>query len=360
MAYTYNAAKNRLLAADNLSFTYDNEGQLATGYGVSYAFDYEHRLTAIGASASFRYDGIGNRLEATRNGVATRYVYDLGGNLIAEADAGNTITRYYIHGIGLVAMVTPAGATYCYHYNQIGSTVALTDMNQAVVNQYAYTPFGEIANQAETIAQPFTFVGQMGVMAEPNGFYYMRARYYDPEVRRFISEDPIGFAGGDLNLYAYAGNNPAVNTDPSGNMTGIGDLLAWGGLKVAQYAVRAITYLAGKPLTSEQISKMDTALMGAWRQTTAATPHAVGAAVTVSTGSRTAGMVANWGSDTLFTLLAGAPSHEITVPPVPIPGAGFLVDIIDGIDILNPTPVANGTLTNSIYGFANIKPTFLK
>ncbi|MEW6500880.1 MAG: hypothetical protein AB1456_05295, partial [Thermodesulfobacteriota bacterium] len=66
--HTYNTPKNRLLAADNPTFTYDNEGQLATGYGVSYAFDSEHRLTAIGATASFRYDGIGNRLEATRNG----------------------------------------------------------------------------------------------------------------------------------------------------------------------------------------------------------------------------------------------------------------------------------------------------
>jgi RHS repeat-associated protein len=58
----------------------------------------------------------------------------------------------------------------------------------------------------------------MGVMAEPNGFYYMRARYYDPEVRRFISEDPIGFAGGDLNLYAYVGNNPTMMVDPSGHL----------------------------------------------------------------------------------------------------------------------------------------------
>ncbi|MFZ5761513.1 MAG: RHS repeat-associated core domain-containing protein, partial [Thermodesulfobacteriota bacterium] len=53
---------------------------------------------------------------------------------------------------------------------------------------------------------------------EPNGFYYMRARYYDPEVRRFISEDPIGFNGGDLNLYAYVGNNPMMMVDPSGNL----------------------------------------------------------------------------------------------------------------------------------------------
>lgn len=200
------------------SFTYDNEGQLATGHGAGYAFDYEHRLTGVGATAQYRYDGIGNRLEATRNNVTIRYIYDLHGNLIAEADGANTITRYYIHGLGLLAMVTPAGATYCYHFNQIGSTVALTDMTPEMVNQYAYTPFGTIANQTEAIAQPFTFVGQMGVMTEPNGFYYMRARYYDPAVRRFISEDPIGFDGGDLNLYAYVGGNPMVMVDSGGNL----------------------------------------------------------------------------------------------------------------------------------------------
>ena len=53
-------------------------------------------------------------------------------------------------------------------------------------------------------------------MAEPNGLYYMRARYYDPQVGRFISEDPLGFDGGDLNLYAYVGNSPVMGVDPSG------------------------------------------------------------------------------------------------------------------------------------------------
>jgi len=58
------------------------------------------------------------------------------------------------------------------------------------------------------------------VMAEPNGFYYMRARYYDPEVGRFVSEDPIGFEGGDVNLYAYVGGNPILLFDPSGLAVG--------------------------------------------------------------------------------------------------------------------------------------------
>jgi RHS repeat-associated protein len=145
-------------------------------------------------------------------------LYDAAGNLLAEAD-GSSITRYYIHGLGLMAMVTPSGQVYCYHFNAIGSTIAMTDQSQAIVNKYAYDPFGNIANQEENLPQPpqpFKFVGQFGVMTEPNGFYYMRARYYDPDVGRFISEDPIGFSGGDENLYTYVGGNPVMGVDPWG------------------------------------------------------------------------------------------------------------------------------------------------
>jgi RHS repeat-associated protein len=170
-------------------------------------------------SYSYGYDGANNRIDAMRNGTITKYIYDASGNLLAEADAGNTITRYYIYGQGLLAMVTPADELYCYHFDAIGSTIAITDSSQQVVNAYAYTPFGVITNKQETISQPFTFVGQHGVMTEPNGVYYMRARYYDPQVGRFISQDPLGFDGGDVNLYIYAANNPIVFLDPFGLWT---------------------------------------------------------------------------------------------------------------------------------------------
>jgi len=147
--------------------------------------------------------------------VETRYIYDPWGNLLAEANASNQITRKYIYGKGLIALVTPT-ARYCYHFDATGHTIALTDMAGTVVNSYAYEPFGQILAEQETIAQPFKFVGAYGVMAEPSGLYYMRARYYDPSVGRFISEDPIGFAGGDVNLSAYVGGNPLNRIDPSG------------------------------------------------------------------------------------------------------------------------------------------------
>ena len=212
--YTYNSKNDRLLSAGPLSYAYDNEGQLITSGGTCLTFDYNHRLVEIGGDTQFSYDGRGHRLIATRAGVTTHYIYDPRGNLMADVDS-NGVTRKYIYGKGLLAVATSA-ARYCYHFDGTGNTVALTDMTQAIVNSYAYEPFGQILSQQETVPQPFKYVGQYGVMAEPNGLYYMRARYYDPTVGRFISEDPLGFGGGDVNLFAYVRNNPSNWIDPWG------------------------------------------------------------------------------------------------------------------------------------------------
>jgi RHS repeat-associated protein len=123
--------------------------------------------------------------------------------------------------------------------------VAITDNTQAIVNQYSYDAFGNVANQLENTIlqnQPFKYVGQYGVMTEPNGFYYMKARYYDPAVGRFISEDPSGFDGGDVNLMAYVGNNPVNMIDPMGLSSLVYDrifgtltLFSSGGDQIAQW-----------------------------------------------------------------------------------------------------------------------------
>ena len=215
--FTYNAQRNRLERAASSTYQYDAEGQLFSRDTFGYQFDAAHRLVNVsgpGSSTQYSYDGEDNRVQAIRDGSATRYVYDLHGDLLAET-AGD-ITRYYIHGLGLLAMITQGGQTYCYHYNGIGSTVALTDGNQSIVNRYAYTPFGLIADEREQFPHPFKYVGNSGVMTEPTGLYYMRARYYDPQVGRFISEDPMGVSSSDVNLYAYVGNNPVNSIDPSG------------------------------------------------------------------------------------------------------------------------------------------------
>jgi RHS repeat-associated protein len=186
----------------------------------------------------------------------------MSGNLIAEADSTNVISRYFIHGAGLLAMVTSDNSLYCYHFDATGHTVALTNSGKTMVNKYAYTPFGIIAGETEAIPQPFKYAGQHGVMAESNGLYYMRARFYDPAVKRFISEDPLGFNGGDLNLYAYVGNNPVMGVDPWGLCAESPYKNPWKGLEfgvkaagvVMQYAAvtiiqdRAIDFVTGSAL----------------------------------------------------------------------------------------------------------------
>lgn len=216
VSYTYNTATNRIQSAGTTTFTFDDEGQLRTVGATQATFDYEHRLTGLGTS-QYVYDGLGNRIQATRNGTVTRYVYDPGGNMLVVADGANNISKFFIHGPnGLIALVTNTDQTYCYHFDLSGNTVAITDQSQAVQNKYTYSQFGLVASQVEAVPQPFKFAGQYGVVAEPNNYYYMKARYYDANIGRFISEDPIGFEGGDLNLYVYVGNNPINRVDPLG------------------------------------------------------------------------------------------------------------------------------------------------
>ncbi len=133
-----------------------------------------------------------------------------------EANNGSWVQRYFIHGLGLLGMVE-GNNLYTYHFDATGNTLAMTNASQNYVNRYAYSAYGKIAAQNETIPQPFKYVGQFGVQYEADhNLYYMRARYYDPEIGRFISEDPIGFGGGQVNLYAYVAGNPISGIDPTG------------------------------------------------------------------------------------------------------------------------------------------------
>jgi len=135
---------------------------------------------------------------------------------LAEANVSNQITKYYIYGKGLTALVDAAtNQLYVYHFDGTSHTVAITNASQQTQNTYAYDPYGKLMAQQETIAQPFKYAGQVGIIDEGNNLYYMRARYYDANIGRFISEDPAGFQGG-LNLYAYVGGNPIMLVDPTG------------------------------------------------------------------------------------------------------------------------------------------------
>ncbi|MBI5634638.1 MAG: DUF1566 domain-containing protein [Nitrospirae bacterium] len=231
---TYDDA-NKLTSA----FTFDNRGNIAAGSGNTFSFDYANRLTGAtvgGTTYSYLYDGFGNRIARTQAGTQTRYVLDINGDMsdvLAETDSSGTIQNYYIYGHGLISKITSGGLRYVYHYDSLGNTVAVTDSTGAVVEQYGYDEFGK-ATPAASYSNPFRYVGKYGVMDEGNGLLFMRARYYDVENGRFISKDPIGFEGGDLNLYAYVGGNPVVGIDPEGLATdNINTLKKMGGYAIS-------------------------------------------------------------------------------------------------------------------------------
>ncbi len=124
-------------------------------------------------------------------------------------------SRYYIWGNGLIAQVEANGTTHYIHADEQGSTIALTDASGSVTDQIAYSPYGEIFNRTGTTDIPYLYVGGFGVFNEGHNLLHMKARYYDAQLKRFLTKDPIGLDGGS-NLYAYAANNPLFFFDPFG------------------------------------------------------------------------------------------------------------------------------------------------
>ena len=92
--------------------------------------------------------------------------------------------------------------------------MAITDASGNIVQRYSYEAFGQLTASDPTFDNFYTYTGRE--YDKETGLYYYRARYYDAMEGRFISKDPIGFAGGDVNLYNYVGGNPINYVDPSG------------------------------------------------------------------------------------------------------------------------------------------------
>ncbi|WP_239551401.1 polymorphic toxin-type HINT domain-containing protein, partial [Paenibacillus elgii] len=193
--------------------------------GAGYRYDDRNRLTQVttddGKNVSYRYNGDGMLYERTENGQTTRYYYD-GANMIAEGTVSNgTVTmkaRYIRGGSGLVARQDASGTKTFYLHNGHGDVVGLADGNGNVVNRYTYDIWGNPLSTSEQVPQPFRYSGEF--WDSSTNLQYLRARWYDPSVGRFINEDTYE---GDisnplsLNLYTYVKNNPLKYLDPSGH-----------------------------------------------------------------------------------------------------------------------------------------------
>ena len=214
---------NRLLSHNGAAIDLDADGNLRSiAAGVtpaSYSFDARNRLTDAG-DVRYVYDAENRRIASVGTSGTTRWIV----NPHASPDQVLVRTRpdgtrtCYVYGLGLLEEETGAVVRY-YHADRRGDTVALTDASGAVTDQMGYGAYGELVARNGSSDTPFLFNGHWGVQTDGNGLYYLRARYYHPALRRFLSED--GILGcierpGTLNRFAYTGGDPLGRVDPAG------------------------------------------------------------------------------------------------------------------------------------------------
>ena len=230
--YCYDAS-NRLTnvktsscsGATVIGLGYDVQGNLANKSGVTYGFDMGNRLRSVSGSpaSSYVYDGQGRRVRDITT--ASKYSqYGMDGQLTFSSDIRQGLQDWYITlGGSLVAIRerdTSTGAVaYKYqHTDALGSPVAVTAANRTVLERSEFEPYGKLLNRPLGDGPGYT--GHVSDAA--TGLSYMQQRYYDPQIGRFLSVDPVtadGSTGSNFSRYWYANDNPYKYTDPDGRIT---------------------------------------------------------------------------------------------------------------------------------------------
>lgn len=235
-SYTFDAVGNRTASHLSASYGYQPFNRLtstatatqsidANGNTVSrsegsnfwrYVWDQEGRLAAVSTrkqTVRYAYDALGRRVRRHFAGSKenTKYTYD-GLDVVLDDDLG-VLTKYQ-NGLGIDSKleIATGGTSKYFLQDHLGSTVVLTNSAGSVTEANSFDSFGNPTNAGSSSRYQFT--GRE--FDSFSGLQYSRARWYDPKIGRFISEDPIGFRGGDVNLYGYVWNNPQNYTDPFG------------------------------------------------------------------------------------------------------------------------------------------------
>jgi len=166
-------------------------------------------------TVTFKYDPMGRRIQNSSAEGINNYLYDEI-NVVESVDSsGSPFAKYGgAGGIDQQLATTQSGVTSYYESDGILSTTSLSNASGSLANTYIYDGFGKLIAHTGAPANPFQYTGRE-FDSETELLYY-RARYYNSNVGRFLSEDPTEFGGGDANFYRYVFNNPVMLIDPTG------------------------------------------------------------------------------------------------------------------------------------------------
>jgi len=225
------AVGNRITSFDNCTYKTDAAGSVVSRKGASCAQSIDtllwtkegwlDSLQVGNTGIKFLYDANGRLTVKRVNGaVVSRFLWD-GSNLLAEINSLDSVAveySYYEMDMPHAVIKQPLGPRLYARLDGIGNVLALTDSGGSMRTSYNYDDWGKLTSSTDNEGfngrDRARWKGALWIGPELD-LYYMRARWYEPQSGRFLSEDPIGLKGG-INRYAFALNDPVNFTDPSG------------------------------------------------------------------------------------------------------------------------------------------------